>query len=718
MQTILLLVAVVKLCSASDIFSERLKGSPKNFNESSKDNSVFDKILAINEKSERRHPGRKSKFFEGDIVLTKSAKELIENRKRGAASRYKSHLWPLKNGKREIPYRIDPGVYRPHLILKAMKDWMEKVPCLSFVPRSNQRGYIEFYRGKYCSSQVGYRGYQQQISLAKGCMHHGTILHEIGHALGFWHEQSRSDRDQYVTIHTHNIQPNRLDNFVKKTPSETDDRSHGYDYDSIMHYGPKAFSKNGWDTITAKNGHSIGQRQELSAIDIAQMKTMYAPCEINWFRNMKFAPKYLISADGYNNLGSRFVDLNGDGRMDQVYNRWINPQRSLKGAYLSVAGKGFVSAQQFIPPVTIGGNGYMDLGKRFVDLNGDKKVDLVFHRYINMKTREKGAYLNNGNGWTWAPQYTPPYYIAADGYGDVGIRFIELNGDGKIDMVYHRWLKSNWQMKGAYLNNGNGWTYAPAFIPPYPIAADGYRDMGSRFVDLNADGRMDMVYHRYVNSRQRLKGAYLNDGNTWVSAPQYIPPYTIAGDRYGDLGARFVDLNNDGRMDMVYYRWHSDSYQLKGAYINNGKGWTFSAAYTPPFRIAADGHRDLGARFADVTGDGLVDFIYYRWINNKIQEKGAYINTGRGWRYDAQYIPPYQIAADNYKDMGSRFVDVNGDGAADFVYNRYTKWGATYVGAYLSCGDDYGATCSRSSLCRSSPDVRKKCKKTCSSCPT
>ena len=59
----------------------------------------------------------------------------------------------------------------------------------------------------------------------------------------------------------------------------TDDKSHGYDYGSILHYGPKAFSMNGKNTITAKNGHSIGQRHRLSVIDVAQAKTMYNACE-------------------------------------------------------------------------------------------------------------------------------------------------------------------------------------------------------------------------------------------------------------------------------------------------------------------------------------------------------------------------------------------------------------------------------------------------------
>ena len=45
----------------------------------------------------------------------------------------------------------------------------------------------------------------QKLSLARGCHHATTAMHELFHALGFWHEQSRRDRDNYVNIIWSNI---------------------------------------------------------------------------------------------------------------------------------------------------------------------------------------------------------------------------------------------------------------------------------------------------------------------------------------------------------------------------------------------------------------------------------------------------------------------------------------------------------------------------------
>jgi len=137
-------------------------------------------------------------------------------------------------------------------------------------------------------------------------------------------------------------------------------------------------------------------------------------------------------------------------------------------------------------------------------------MDLVYHRWLNSKYSQKGAYLNTGKGWKSAPHYTPPFHIAADRHGDLGTRFIDLNGDGKMDYVYHRWLNSKYQQKGAYLNTGSGWKSAPKYTPPFHIAADGHGDLGARFIRLNNDDRMDLVYHRWLNGDNQQKGAYVN----------------------------------------------------------------------------------------------------------------------------------------------------------------------------------------------------------------
>ena len=116
------------------------------------------------------------------------------------------------------------------------------------------------------------------VNLDIGCIDPGTIRHEIMHMLGWYHEQSRFDRDDYITIDYNNMNNDEdtINQFEKRTESFMDSNGRPYDYESVMHYGPYAFSNNGQPTIIPnQNGVSIGNKNEFSAEDLIQLKLKY-----------------------------------------------------------------------------------------------------------------------------------------------------------------------------------------------------------------------------------------------------------------------------------------------------------------------------------------------------------------------------------------------------------------------------------------------------------
>ncbi|KAJ8337955.1 hypothetical protein SKAU_G00369210 [Synaphobranchus kaupii] len=151
--------------------------------------------------------------------------------------------------------------------------------CIRFVPRSSQRDFISIENRDGCFSYLGRTGGKQVVSLSRyGCVYNGIIQHELNHALGFFHEHTRSDRDQYVRINWENVAPGTISNFQTQDTNNLNTR---YDYTSIMHYGRTAFSINGMYTITPipNPNQSIGQRARLSSGDIMRIKKLYSCCE-------------------------------------------------------------------------------------------------------------------------------------------------------------------------------------------------------------------------------------------------------------------------------------------------------------------------------------------------------------------------------------------------------------------------------------------------------
>jgi hypothetical protein len=89
-------------------------------------------------------------------------------------------------------------------------------------------------------------------------------MHEMLHAVGFFHEQSRPDRDNHVRVLYENVIENQKSNFNKEHPSKITTSGTPYDTQSIMHYGSSSFSKNGRETIVALQGEKLGRGTRLA----------------------------------------------------------------------------------------------------------------------------------------------------------------------------------------------------------------------------------------------------------------------------------------------------------------------------------------------------------------------------------------------------------------------------------------------------------------------
>lgn len=184
-----------------------------------------------------------------------------------------------------IPIVIDPSIYANGLgaIVHSGISAFNSKTKLCLVPRTNEDDYIKISFSTSLglnvagTSKIGRQGGSQPLFLASSATK-GTVMHEMLHAAGFYHEQCRSDRDQFVKIHEENLLPGMKNQFQIE-PGLTQST---YDFCSIMHYSATAFTKNNLPTIECVlSGLSVpcpscvGNRTDFTEKDIQGIDNFY-----------------------------------------------------------------------------------------------------------------------------------------------------------------------------------------------------------------------------------------------------------------------------------------------------------------------------------------------------------------------------------------------------------------------------------------------------------
>ena len=404
-------------------------------------------------------------------------------------------------------------------------------------------------------------------------------------------------------------------------------------------------------------------------------------------RYVGYVPSVPFAKEGVGSLGARAVDIDGDGLTDLVVSREEDDLQGVPHLIQKVflnrvetsssgkkGGRWIESPRtDALPPVpfvrpfrkVLGESGnplssIRDNRVELIDLDGDRLPDVVYRFRSAIPKSEtdeekrqrrsegrplpfeekwvQGAYLNRSGGWIFTPSFTPLHRIDSDDSDTADsavsinqVSFQDINGDGLPDLIFAARCEGSCAhaVNRTYLNAGTGWVHEQSYDLPVDALMKNTRgDLAHRLLDVNADGLVDIVYHRVLANGTHEKGAYLNSGVGWIAKPgqpdseleAFAPPLPFAEEGRGDLGVRPMDLNGDGIVDLVQIYKRGASETTSAIWLNE----PFAAPDSRPYKT------DLLAEVVD--GLGRRSTVTYRsYIGIAFDQDGkaaaAYLGT-------------------------------------------------------------------------------------------